>query len=556
MYVLIRRLGAGSGASRSSKDEELDVDELTIGRGTDQELLLQGERIAYQHAVISLSASQYRIRSLAATGVTVNGRNTRVAVLHRGDQILIGDYRLVVLPAPDGVDLALSVELLEPQDTPSVDPDTFNTRLDRLVWWQPRRWAWILFVLALLVALVVPLMVTWSPSLAAWLRSGPLPDDSLWLSGPLHSVHSTIGKDCQACHTSPFRRVQNEACIECHESTALHVPAHHPGLGMFDGERCASCHHEHNGEARMVFEDQRFCSNCHADLDRRLSNLPEVERATDFTADHPPFRLSLLSWSAEKKRWRQSGRHEVNEKLREHSHLTFDHAAHLDPDGIKNETGEYEVLTCSNCHQPSLDEINMAPIAMEQHCARCHVLTFDPADPERVVPHGASDKVLASLREYYSSRFIRERIAAADQRAVLPGQRDTVPALQREGIAWVEKRTLAVAEDLFERRACITCHEVESVTEPAPDWHVKPVRLNSRWFVSSEFPHRRHSMMACADCHAAADSTDASDVLMPDIAVCRDCHLGQESGSGLRSGCISCHSYHQADHLASPRVHP
>ena len=556
MYVLIRRLGAGSGANRSSKDEELVVDELTIGRGTDQALLLQGERIAYQHAVISLGAGQYRIRSLAPTGITVNGRGTRVAVLNRGDQILIGDYRLVVLSPPDGVDLALSLELLEQQDAPAVDPSQFNTRLDRVAWWQPRRWAWALFLVALLATLLVPALVMLAPSMATWLRSAPLPDDSLWLSGPLHSVHSTLGKDCQACHTTPFQRVTNEACVACHENTALHVPPHHPDMPLFDGERCASCHHEHNGEARMVFEDQRFCSSCHGDLDQRMSTVPEVARATDFHADHPPFRLSLLAWQAQEQRWRHSPRQEVTDALREHSHLTFDHAVHLDTGGVKNDTGDYEVLTCGSCHQPALDGINMAPVSMEQHCARCHALTFDPADPQRVVPHGAPDKVLANLREYYSSRFIRERIAAGDQRALLPGQRDAVSSLQREGLAWVEQRSLAVAEDLFERRACATCHEVESLTQPAHGWSVKPVQLNSRWFVSSEFPHQRHSKMECADCHAAEHSRDATDVLMPDIAVCRDCHVGQQSDDGLRSGCISCHSYHQFESSVLPRGQP
>ncbi|MFN3712945.1 MAG: cytochrome c3 family protein [Alcanivoracaceae bacterium] len=547
MYVLIRRLGAGSGPNRAYKDEELAVDELTIGRGTDQGLLLQGDRIAYQHADISLSAGQCRIRSRAATGITVNGRSTRVAVLNKGDQILIGDYRLIVLPTPDGFDLALSLELLEQQDAPAVDPSVFNTRLDGVTWSRPRLWAWGLFLLLLMVALVLPAMVLLKPDTESLLRGTPLPDDSLWLSGPLHSVHSTIGKDCQACHTTPFQRVTNDTCIACHESTALHIPVDHPDLPMFDGERCASCHHEHNGEARMVFEDQRFCASCHNDLGRRMTTSPQVERATDFLADHPPFRLSLLEWQADTRSWLQGHRREVSASLRENSHLKFDHALHLDAEGIKNDDGVWEVLACGNCHQPALDGINMAPVSMEQHCAHCHGLAFDPLDPKRVVPHGRPEQVLANLREYYSGRFIQNRAEEGDIRALRPGQGDNLSRLQREGLAWVENRSLAVAEDMFERRACVTCHEVERTNQQPAEWWVKPVRLNSRWFVSSEFPHQRHTKMECADCHAATDSSEASDVLMPDIAVCQDCHVGQQASSGLRSGCISCHSYHQFD---------
>ena len=156
MYVLIRRLGAGSGQNRAYKDEELAVDQLSIGRGTDQELLLPGDRVAYQHAEISLSAGQFRIRALASTGITVNGRSCKMAVLNTGDQILIGDYRLIVITAPDGVDLALSLEVLEQQEAPSIDPAKFVTRLDALTLWRPRRWAWALFLMLLATALLLP----------------------------------------------------------------------------------------------------------------------------------------------------------------------------------------------------------------------------------------------------------------------------------------------------------------------------------------------------------------------------------------------------------------
>jgi hypothetical protein len=51
---------------------------------------------------------------------------------------------------------------------------------------------------------------------------------------------------------------------------------------------------------------------------------------------------------------------------------------------------------------------------------------------------------------------------------------------------------------------------------------------------------------------------EAADVLMPDIAVCQECHVGQQQKQGLLSGCISCHSYHQfeIDHAGLPKVTP
>lgn len=550
MYVLIRRLGAGSGATRTFKDEELAVDQLSIGRGTDQELLLPGDRVAYRHAEISLAAGQFRVRALASAGITVNGRSCKMAVLNNGDQILIGDYRLIVMPSPEGIDLALTLEVLKQQDAPSIDPAQFTTRLDALPRWRPRRWAWLLFVALLLGGLLTPALVALKPDWQDTFRDTPLPDDSLWLSGPLHSMHSTIGKDCQACHNEPFQPVKNEACLECHADTAVHIPQVHADADMFEGERCASCHHEHNGEQRMVFDDQRFCTDCHGDLQERMSDVPTVERATDFHQDHPPFRLSLLQWQPQSHSWLQSPRQVVDQGLQESSHLKFDHATHLDPQGIKNDAGDWQVLNCTDCHQMTVDGVNMAPVSMEQHCSRCHALSFDLQDPQRVVPHGKPDQVLANLREYYAARFIQNRADAGDMRTSRPGERSNLSQLQREGLAWVENKSRAVAEDMFERRACATCHEVERSAEQPEEWLVKPVRLNQRWFASSEFPHARHIQSECIDCHAADQSDQAEDILMPDIAVCQDCHKGQQADQGLRSGCISCHSYHQFD------VHP
>ena len=51
-----------------------------------------------------------------------------------------------------------------------------------------------------------------------------LPDDSLWLSGPLHREHGFIGDDCAACHVNAFEPVQNKVCTECHEDVSQHLP--------------------------------------------------------------------------------------------------------------------------------------------------------------------------------------------------------------------------------------------------------------------------------------------------------------------------------------------
>jgi predicted CXXCH cytochrome family protein len=66
----------------------------------------------------------------------------------------------------------------------------------------------------------------------------------------------------------------------------------------------------------------------------------------------------------------------------------------------------------------------------------------------------------------------------------------------------------------------------------------------------ASFDHAAHATgdATCETCHAAANSKVASDVLMPQIKVCRDCHGGETGTEGGRariaSPCASCHAYH------------
>ena len=52
--------------------------------------------------------------------------------------------------------------------------------------------------------------------------------------------------------------------------------------------------------------------------------------------------------------------------------------------------------------------------------------------------------------------------------------------------------------------------------------------------------------MNCNDCHKAAESKAATDLLIPDLTNCRQCHAGESGGSKVASTCIACHRYHQS----------
>lgn len=114
-----------------------------------------------------------------------------------------------------------------------------------------------------------------------------------------------------------------------------------------------------------------------------------------------------------------------------------------------------------------------------------------------------------------------------------------------------EARTeaLTIAEDLFERRACVNCHTVTK-TEGEVPWHVEPVVLTESFFPHSNFLHASHDteVSSCDSCHGATQSELATDLLIPGISVCRDCHGSGESGRNssaqIPSTCVMCHGFH------------
>ena len=146
MIFLVRKIVKVAG-ERQHQDQQVNTERLSIGRGTDQDLLLPGERVAFRHAEISVGESLAEIRAFAATGITVNGHSCSVAVLSEGDQILIGGYRLVVIrPPAEHQDFAITVEQLEQPREEVLEESDFVTGPERLRWLRQRPWAWTGFL--------------------------------------------------------------------------------------------------------------------------------------------------------------------------------------------------------------------------------------------------------------------------------------------------------------------------------------------------------------------------------------------------------------------------
>lgn len=529
---------------------------LTIGRASDQHLQIADPNVFPNHAVIRAGRGRREgplvIEALSPNGVRVNGR---VALLHdlaAGDEITIGCATITVEPLQRGGPVTLRYRLKEQEGG--------GSRLDRLhvlslneSGLSKKFWSLVLASGVAAIFLLVPMSAALYQPLRPLLRaSAMIPNDTLWTPGALHASHQFIGADCNTCHVSPFTRVDNAQCAACHTNVQHHVRVTSQDSALFDQRRCGECHVEHNGERSLVSRDEHLCSDCHGDLER-LKQSTQLANASDFGADHPEFRLTVMQ--------AQSGLGDaVWQPVRlsvlpgiqpvERSHLSFSHQQHLDPRGIKGPKGD-EVMKCEDCHLPDSSGRYMLPVRMEGQCSRCHSLRFDEHDPATTVPHGDVEGVYRTLISHFSRMFLESAPPQVGRRGTVPRRPGASAVLsrdeQRRGREWAENQALSAARDLFEKRVCVDCHVVSKVTgaESYMQWKVQPVRLTESWMPKAQFDHASHKTSRCITCHVDADKSEhSSDILMPKIAQCRTCHSGPEDTDKLPSDCLMCHRFH------------
>src|SRR5690606_19313124 len=96
-----------------TRDVEYRADTLTLGRGAETVIHLEGSRVQELHAEISRAKGQVRIRASDGAALFVNDKPVKSADLKLNDRIRIGAHTLTVVPAPQGFDLALSLESAE-----------------------------------------------------------------------------------------------------------------------------------------------------------------------------------------------------------------------------------------------------------------------------------------------------------------------------------------------------------------------------------------------------------------------------------------------------------
>lgn len=522
---------------------------MRVGRNAACEIHLPDPRVALDQGIIFNRDGLVYIEGEAGSQ-NITRKTVRSVRLKVGEPIEIGPYRLEAQQPPPGFDGAIAVELVHalPQGT------GFNKRdLTLASLGLTKRWAAWLWGLAILVVfLAVPagrvLDLPWRDT-AQVSPTG----DKFWNPGALILAHQPIETKCATCHEVAFEHVKDRACLECHSSIGHHVGPEMNPASLFEGARCATCHRDHKGVKSTHRDSDKLCVNCHRDLPSHARDA-KAANVSDFARDHPEFQLTFPV-SGGVRRVRQGGA-----KIVEQSNLVFPHSVHLDPRGVRSPLQGHMKLECKACHQPDASRRTFEPVSMAKNCQECHALQFEPAVTTREVPHGKPAEAITVIEEFYANLALKGVPDSFRKAFGVPGEgllrRTGEPSTQdrQNTLALASRKAKQVSKELFEVRVCKTCHAIE---QSGDTWKVAPIRANSTWMPHARFDHKAHQQSKCADCHAVAQSKNASDVAMPTIKQCRECHGGSKPVAGkVTSNCMQCHGFHDATHAWDPTFQP
>lgn len=393
--------------------------------------------------------------------------------------------------------------------------------------------------------------------------------------------------------------VADSACQKCHKG-----PPHHSVQIESEVAGCTSCHREHQGRpGRLLNVPDSQCTSCHQNLADHINEagitralkMPQYGNVTRFAeGEHPDFKkadpgtiafnhaLHLspgMSTPAEGKGFTLE---QIDEPLRNNYRN-------------KGETDKSPVqLHCGTCHRTEAwgfvtqkDQLDglpfnplrpaqgtgrlMAPIVYEQHCQACHPLTVDrtlPGDPKsdlyrlrhRMQPKAMIDQ----LAGHYTHLWLKGRWTPtlAPELPTLPGKLpipkkvgDLAETMALDSVKslLLEEHPKTLSQKVLGPTTCQKCH-----TSLSPDLGVRqtvpPANIPTVWFEHARFDHAAHRAVECRNCHEAAfpDAVNAStkntDVILPTMKMCVQCHAPRtDTSGGVRFDCVTCHSYHYGD---------
>ena len=305
-----------------------------------------------------------------------------------------------------------------------------------------------------------------------------------------------------------------------------------------------------NTKAPMLFSHRGpSCSQCHADLRTRDGQPHYISSIAGFDRKHPEF--STL----------RSGKTDPGG-------VRLNHYLHLQPNLIGPNNTRMQLI-CDDCHgaksadvaphraelnPTSLSEIStrhpheqayMPPPEFAKHCAACHTLQFDTHFGNEQVPHDKPEGIHTFLVKKFGE-YIATHPGAVHE--VNPPDRQIPERVRqarsaRNAAEWVQFR-VEDAESLLYAKTCKQCHTLRPTSDSLPE--VAKSNMTTRWLSHADFDHHPHRMMTCTRCHSRTpDSRETTDVLLPGIQTCQQCHRPQGSTKEAAEGrCFECHQYH------------
>jgi hypothetical protein len=563
MAFLIRTIDFTAAGREIIRDRVVEQTSLTVGRAAECDVHLPDLAVEQRHVAIGLqSDGTLVVRALGTLGFGLDGRVVEHSVIdpRTGGEIALGAARMAVAREADGrIIVTIRQVAAEEGKGDALRGFSLASKLP-----SKRAMSWVFASAIILVLLIVPVASHLARTPAKPDPTGKTPGtvllDSAWSSGELSLKHHSLADNCESCHVAAFESVQDETCLSCHKEIGEHAPMPRLARGMAplsDGEAlqwkiaeslgkegplgCVSCHSEHEGPVRTPAGSEDFCGDCHKDLGTRLTDT-ELANAHDFGKDHPLFRpVYFASFGAAKPVRAAPGAKPV-----ERSGLVFPHDVHMDAQGgaarMAVSLRQYgKPLECADCHVLTPDKASFREVGMEDACEGCHSLVAGrtAAGGFSKLRHGDIKDLAEDLARISSGP--RAPVGPARQR---PGALGSASPY-RADFGRPVRAYIGLSNALSAGGVCTECHL--PTRGPTGQADLMPVNLPDRFLTGGYFNHEAHRKQECTDCHAAETSKAATDLLMPDLKSCRECHLGAaavKTGKIVPSDCAMCHAYH------------
>ena len=575
MSFIVRTVARTADGRDIVRPKSYDKAELSVGRSPSSDIHLPDLAVTLNHAVIRHGGGAVEVAATAGLPFVVDGRQTEHERFSaaQGAIVRIGSHSLS-FSAGEGEEkgkVVITVERVGAISNASEEKEEAHVFSLASTLPGKRPLAWALALLVLAVFLIWPLTsIHTQPTDQT--RKIAFHADEMWTSGSLSQAHRSLENNCQACHVKAGQAVRDTACVACHTKVHDHgdpkklADAKGPlgivgatkqvvgGVFGIQPGRCVECHTEHQGTTAMPVTDERFCTNCHDDMSKRVRTA--LKDTADFGANHPQFEPTI--------RFAGTGgapmfrRVSLDANPKEDNGLKFPHDLHLSATNgvaqMAKRLGKGEgygaPLDCANCHTRDATGTSFVAVKMEPACGACHSLAFDRIGGTiRTLRHGEPAQVIADIRAFYRAGGSRNAAFQGMERR-RPG--DFATSGQRVNFAQTSAMHIGNAEQairaVFSKDgACFDCHSVRETGNATTPFAVKPVALAARYMTKGWFDHAAHDTETCVSCHAVKGSSFSSDVSLPKLAKCQECHGGQDARKEVPSSCAMCHDYHRTE---------